>query len=337
MKTETGTISNIRRLDVNRDLLSVADLIEMCFSTHLDEDGRRYINQIRKSARNRRYLYWIRAASERVSVPLFGYVWEEDGKVVGNLSLVPYSREGKWVYLIANVVVHPEYRRHGIARQLTLRALEHVRQRKAAAVWLHVREGNMVAINLYRSLGFYERTRRTQWMAKRLNAPPASLPLHITVAGRRRQCWEWHRTWLCKAYPTSVAWYLSFDSKRFKPSIQEGLKRIIIGGTMRHWVAYDSGELIGVVTWETSRRSADPLWLATMPEREDQVIRTLLPHACWHSGNRRKFIINYPAGRGKEAFKAVNFSVHNTLVWMEMSLGEKNQGDGTSVSIDKRT
>lgn len=37
--------SNLRSFDMRRDLLAVADLVELCFKDSLDADGRMYIRQ----------------------------------------------------------------------------------------------------------------------------------------------------------------------------------------------------------------------------------------------------------------------------------------------------
>ncbi len=152
------THSHIRKVNVRQDLLAVADLIEVCFSSTLDEDGRDYLRHLRWAARDFNYLSWLQGAAERIAAPLYGFVWEENGRIVGNLSLIPFVRRGHFVYLIANVAVHPDYRRNGIAHQLTQTALDYVRRRGVSSVWLQVRDDNPVAYHLYLSLGFIERS-----------------------------------------------------------------------------------------------------------------------------------------------------------------------------------
>jgi ribosomal protein S18 acetylase RimI-like enzyme len=56
---------------------------------------------------------------------------------------------------IKRVVVHPQYRKHGLARHLMHYIIAFARtERHLAAVDLHVWEGNIPAIRLYESLGF---------------------------------------------------------------------------------------------------------------------------------------------------------------------------------------
>ena len=56
---------------------------------------------------------------------------------------------------IKRVVVHPQYRKHGLARHLMLYIIAFARaEQHIAAIDLHVWEGNIPAIRLYESLGF---------------------------------------------------------------------------------------------------------------------------------------------------------------------------------------
>jgi hypothetical protein len=93
MATLTNLLSSssaqgqLRPFDVRRDLAAVADLVEQCFADTLDPDGERYLEQMRAASRNPGFIHFAAAASEWSSVPLTGYVWEEDGKVVGNLPI----------------------------------------------------------------------------------------------------------------------------------------------------------------------------------------------------------------------------------------------------------
>jgi hypothetical protein len=87
----TPPLRHLRPFDVGKDLNSVADLVETCFAETLDEDGRRYVEQMRSAARNPRYLRWATTVADHVSMPLNGYIWEENGALVGNLSLIPFK------------------------------------------------------------------------------------------------------------------------------------------------------------------------------------------------------------------------------------------------------
>lgn len=310
MLTKTTRSSHLRFLQPHMDLHRVADLVELCFADNMDEDGRIYIRQMRRIANEARYL-------RITSVRLEGLVWEEAGKIVGNLTLIPFSKDRSSVYLIANVAVHPEYRRQGIARQLTVAALDYARERGAAACWLQVRDDNPGAIQLYESTGFTERARRTSWQWKPHMGVPPDLDAEVSVTRRHSGDWVRQLDWLLRIYPREVRWNLSFDPHRLNPNVWNQLLGFLRSDRMMHCAARKNGELIGIVTREPTRTFADSLWVATHPSHEDLAIRVLLPHARRKSSPTRALLINYPAGHAVESFYRAGFMPHNTLIWME--------------------
>jgi ribosomal protein S18 acetylase RimI-like enzyme len=189
--------SQLRPFDVSKDLNAVADLVETCFADTLDEDGRRYLDNMHAAARNPGYLRWALSVADNTPMPFSGYVWEENGYLAGNLSLIPYKYQGKRCYLIANVAVDPAYRRRGIAGALTAAAIDHARARGAAEIWLHVREENIAAQNLYRSIGFKEQARRTTWEIKprSLVQPIPAGPPGIDITHPDQDDWDQYRRW----------------------------------------------------------------------------------------------------------------------------------------------
>ena len=316
-----ATTSHIRKVNVRRDLQEIADLIELCFAATLDDDGRDYLRHLRTAARDMAYLSWLQSAAERIATPLYGYVWEEDNRIIGNLSLVPMTRFGRITYLIANVAVHPQYRRRGIGRQLTQTAIDHLRRRGIESAWLQVRDDNPVAVHLYQSLGFQERARRTTWQS---SASPAQTHLRaegVTVHKRKLQDWGQQSALLQQIYPPEVAWNLPIKFSRLSPSPLNQVLRWLQNEPQQSWTARSGETPIGYLTWEPSRSSSDCLWLAAEPQHDEAAILSLLPHARRVLSRRgRPLSVNYPAGRGSEAFLRAGFAHHQTLIWMEVPL-----------------
>src|SRR5215208_8431663 len=87
--------ANIRPLNVLRDLSAVADLIELCFSSTMDNDGQRYLSDMRRASHDDSFLSWASHMTETASMPLMGYIWEQAGRIVGNASLIPFRDHGK--------------------------------------------------------------------------------------------------------------------------------------------------------------------------------------------------------------------------------------------------
>ncbi len=81
-----------------------------------------------------------------------GYVWEEDGQMVGFTNANRQGDTDTWY--IAAVGVRPGYRRRGIAQKLVEATNELIRERGGARALLDMTEGNIPAYKLYEKLGF---------------------------------------------------------------------------------------------------------------------------------------------------------------------------------------
>ncbi len=309
--------TQIQKLDVNRELDEVADLIELCFGSQMDADGWRYLRNIRRAANDRELIRWIPGCGEHVSYPLFGYVWKEDDKIIGNLSLIPIYRENEWRYLIANVAVHPLHRRRGIGKQLTIRALRHIREHNVASAWLQVRDNNPGAIQLYKSLGFVERARRTTWVQEIAPKRSTEMPENVQITARLNQDWEQQSAWLTATYPREVSWNLQFERDHFAPTMWKRFIRILNGEETRQWAARTGQELLGVGIWEPTNIHSDTIWIAANPLREEKAVLALLTRAREQTGIMRPLSVNYPAGKAEEAFQKAGYDPLNTLIWME--------------------
>ena len=316
--TITVSTTHIRPLDIRRDLLAVADLIDVCFAATMDPEGREYIQHIRRVATDPTYMRWMPGAAEKVSVPMHGYVWVEDSRLVGNLTLVPFFRQGKWLYMIANVAVHPDYRQRGIGHLLTEKALQHIHDHGASSAWLQVRDDNPVAHNLYLKLGFRERAWRTTWQGYPGLMPIDKIPAEMSVTAVANRDWPQFRTWLQATYPPEVAWNLPFNISHLTPTFWNSLLRTLNGTIVETWGAYQYDQLVGGISWEPSPMRQDVLWVAVDPVWEDKAIQGLLPVVLNSLHNGHSIVINYPAGHADKAFQEAGFTKHNTLVWMEV-------------------
>ncbi len=320
----------LRPFDVGRDLNAVADLIEQCFANTLDADGQRYLRQMRAAAKSPGLLRLADSFSGVFTLPLSGYVWEEEGRLVGNLSLIPFYHRGRRIFLIANVAVHPDYRRRGIARTLTRTALSYVeRQRRVSAVWLQVRDDNQPALHLYHSLGFLERARRTTWQLG-----PDRQPVHpiqeVAVHPRRPGQWTAQRAWLERLYPGELAWNLSLNLNALRPGLPGLLFRLLTGMHVRNWTATMAGRPVGFLSWEVSLRPPDHLWLAAPPAGDRLAARALFG-ALLKAFPRRQMVLDYPADQAVDELVAVGFAPAQTLIWMERRQHSRPQ-PGTPVS-----
>jgi ribosomal protein S18 acetylase RimI-like enzyme len=316
--------NQLRPFDVRNDLDAVANLVETCFADTLDEDGRRYVNHMHAASRNPGYLRWAMAVAENAPMPFSGFVWEENGYLAGNLSLIPYKYRGKRCYLISNVAVDPAYRRRGIARSLTNAAIEHARKRGIDEIWLHVRSENEGALNLYQSLGFTEQAQRTTWEIKPRSGLKAASQSNtdssnIRITRPQLRFWDQYRRWLLTVYPPEFTWHQSFHITALRPGLLGSLYRFFTASQVKQWAAELGGQHIGLLTWQPHNRHADHLWLASTPPDEGRVIAALMPHIRRQLANRRRILLDYPAGRGILPLHDAGFRIQQNLIWMRLS------------------
>jgi ribosomal protein S18 acetylase RimI-like enzyme len=83
---------------------------------------------------------------------LLGFLWEEDRKPVGLVTIARRGNTDTW--LVGNVAVLPDFRRRGIARKLVNTGLNFIREQGGTLAVLDVIDGNLPAYQLYKSLGF---------------------------------------------------------------------------------------------------------------------------------------------------------------------------------------
>ena len=315
----------IRPLNVLRDLSAVADLIELCFSSTMDNDGQRYLTDMRRASRDTKFLNWASHMAETASMPMTGFVWEQDGRLVGNASVIPFRDHGKRVYLIANVATHPDYRRQGIGRALTERAMLLARAKGAAAIWLHVREDNPGAIRIYESLGFQEIARRTAWYAGPERALTES-EIGITIVLRHPRFWPLQLNWLRQIYPENLTWYHSWNLNAMRPGFWNSLYLFFIDFQIKQWAAVRGDELLATLTWMPQGGRSESLYAAVPILALDGVnggetlyheaLTQLLSHAQHTLGHYGRLTLDFPAGEMTEAIRAAGFIPRRTLLWM---------------------
>lgn len=143
----------IRPFDIGRDLRAVSSLIADAFADELDEQGEAALRELRILG----YMSGLvrilsRSAGEFQNV-FSGFVWVEDKRVVGNVTVQRASSgSGRWH--IANVAVSPAWRGRGISRALMEHALEYIRDMGGSWALLQVRGENTIARGLYERLHF---------------------------------------------------------------------------------------------------------------------------------------------------------------------------------------
>jgi RimJ/RimL family protein N-acetyltransferase len=160
----------LRPVNLSSDLGQVADLIELCFGSTMDAAGRAAVEEMRWVAGFRPALWVMRWVDQMTRGVMQGFVWEEDGHIVGNVSLYP-SGYNSYVWIIANVAVHPDYRGRGYAIALCRAALERIQAWRGSTAILQVDADNPAAIHVYEKLRFRRERVFTRWVWT-LGSPP---------------------------------------------------------------------------------------------------------------------------------------------------------------------
>lgn len=147
--------SGIRPFDIGRDLRPVAELIADAFTNELDPRGLAALREMRIMSHLSGLLKLLSRSTGDLDDVFTGYVWVEEGHIVGNITVQRADKYGnRWQ--IANVAVAPAYRGRGIARRLLDEALRHVQAADGRWAVLQVYDHNAVARNLYARAGFEE-------------------------------------------------------------------------------------------------------------------------------------------------------------------------------------
>lgn len=145
--------SGIRPFDLTRDLRPVATLISNAFAHELDNRGTAILREMRFMSYLANIMRFFNGDSINYDDVFSGFVWVENGKVVGNVTVQRADNSGKR-WQIANVAVDKKFRGRGIASRLIAQAIAHIRKSQGSWAVLQVYENNTVARSLYENLGF---------------------------------------------------------------------------------------------------------------------------------------------------------------------------------------
>ena len=181
-------VEGLRPVRLSSDLVELADLIELVFNPGMDQAGREAVREMRLLGRSG--LGGLPGMSDLVQGMGLGYVWETQGRLVGNISLFASNKPRPDTWLIANVGVHPDFRRRGIGDQLVQAGLAQIRRRGGRLALLQVDGDNEAARRLYARHGFSDERAWTHW---RRDASIRSLPAGSADAPRisRPRRGEW--------------------------------------------------------------------------------------------------------------------------------------------------
>jgi len=232
-----------------------------------------------------------------------GFVWEESGRIVGNVTLLESQLIGR--YLIANVAVHPDYQRRGVARSLMQEAFNYIVQNRGHKILLQVERDNLAAINLYNSLGFVAIGTMNQW-----HVAPSRLkiekPVGPAISGvRQLERHDWQEAFQLdrKVVQPDLNWPVPPGPDLFKTGIWRRLTDFLNGQRVNCWVVDNqsggSGKqcILGLVTLFSSWGRPHQIRLRVDSAWQDQIEVGLLYNALAKVKKLRSgsAIISHPA------------------------------------------
>ena len=310
----------VRPINLRRDTHQVLQLLDVAFGSELDAENRRSLQRSLIMASQP----WFQPLVFPPGMALPGFIWEEDGLIVGNVSIMQSQEPGR--YIIANVAVHPDWRRRGIARQLMQTALSHLVGRRAHTVMLQVKQHNQAAKELYLRLGFSEIGALTSWSG----TPPyiRNLPLYEggpAIRSLRQREWRAAYALDIASMPADLNWPDPLRSDTYKTGLWASLKNFANGRQAEHWVTSNSADrLTGLASIFSEWQRPHTVTLRIHPDSCGQLERYLLAKVLRRLDYlpQRQVRLDHPANDAlmNQLLHEAHFRPQRTLIVMRLDL-----------------
>jgi ribosomal protein S18 acetylase RimI-like enzyme len=319
--------AGLHSFDPRHHMRGVAELVGSVFADEMDARGRSMMREMQLIGRFSPILGSV------LSLGLFedfvsGYVWIEEGKVVGNVTLQCVDPVGsRW--RISNVAVAPEYRGNSIARRLMLATVREVAEQGGSWIVLQVRTDNPAAYGLYQRLGFTDVCRDGIWRLPVQPVPAHDGPGKGGLERLSPTAWQ-PRFRLAQATRTELAnWLSSIQAADYRVDWSDWLAEVL-GKAMGlrevvRWGAFEHGELLGMVeSWASGTQSPHRLRFAVSPAARGKLEAALIaqglqslaavpqrPVMVEHSGDHSEGVV---------ALEAAGFRPQRVLLTMRRAI-----------------
>ncbi|MCB9077635.1 MAG: GNAT family N-acetyltransferase [Anaerolineaceae bacterium] len=321
----------LRSMDPMKDLRGVADLIEEAFAQDLDRSGQNALQELRWLSRLKPILWWMTYINPEHTDFLSGFVWEEDGKIVGNIT-VNRTRISSRKWLISNLAVSKKYRGRGIARSLMDAGLELVREYNGSSVALQVRADNEPAKQLYQSLHFKEISGTTYLWAEHVPLVEITpIPQNLILRVRNASMYDTREayTLASAATPPLAQKEWPLRQSQFKltggESLNEFFRNFLGLGSPVHWVVEDGQRFVAMINVRPgSWRSPHHIELIVHPDWHGYLEKPLISRALVYlrTWRNRPLSIKHSANHTQaiEVYKTYGLLEKQTLIWMKLDL-----------------
>ncbi len=314
-----------RPINMNTDIPGILKLLELVFGASLDAEGRKMFAGNAAALESPAILWRLSPAAAKLSL---GFVWEENGRIVGNVTVLTTEMPGR--YLVVNVAVHPEFRRRGIARLLMQQVENLVRQRHGNQILLQVVKQNHPAIELYNVLNYTTIGSMTHWAASvsRLRR----LELNLDTVGppiRELKRPEWKTAYALdqQALHADLHWPEQLKQDAYKNGIWVRVMNFLNGRHSETWVATTGKiELVGLASLASEWGRAYKASLRVHPSWQGRLERPLLAKLIRRLQYlpRRNVQIDHPDDDElvNALLQEANFQPRRTLTHMRLNLKE---------------
>ncbi len=327
--SQRKAFSGLRPVDPSRDMGQVAALMEEAFADSLTRQSREALREMKITSCFGPFLWLLDRTSPGFHETFRGFVWVEEGRVVGNVNvgrLSPYSL--RW--LISNVAVRPDYQGQGIAHHLVQAAIDLARESGGKWVILQVHTDNAPARRLYQHLGFEQIAAVTELHLERVR-PIASTE---SPGLRERRHSEWRKEYELALATTSKGdeWLNPVRLHDFMVGPDERFSKWLsnlMAGRREHRLAVEEGDrFIATLTVQASRwRGEHRLKLVIHPDYRGQLEEMLVTKALSILGSypERGVAVSHPAEHQEaiEALRLCGFTEKRTLAQMRLALTRK--------------
>jgi len=258
---------------------------------------------------------------------MLGYVWEDSGRIVGNVTLgLSDPQHGTW--LLSNVGVHPQFRRRGIARALVETAVNQSRSHGGRYLTLQVHSDNIEARGLYESLGFDTLERTCEFVGLSGVAAPAPARGWHLQAPQREQ-WAAIRAMTTAHLPRALAGYkhclAGYFHVPYHPGVLGEIADLLSGVRLANWCLLRDGAVGGGmlvqahVSWGTHRVA-----IHVVPDArgavEEMLVRQAMAYVQRYASRRTQFIAAAEHVELADALRRYDFREGRTLDLMALKL-----------------
>ena len=323
-------VDGLRPVNLRSDLRPIADLIELVFADSMDSSGRSAIREMRYLSHLGYGLHLIARMNDLALGISLGFVYVCDGKLVGNVSVYPagYPKSLGETWILANVAVHPDYQRRGIAHDLVAASLEMIRKRAGARVILQVNCDNIAAQRLYEKLGFIHERAWRLWRRSGFLRSPISADSGPRVSHRRGGEWKAELALAQAARPNALGglgWLKPVHQAAFAAPIWKRLFNLLSLSAVERLVIRDeTAREILASCWLESAMSFSSVrgWLFASPQVDARLyMETLISYVL---SRHERATIQFEHPRDDEIvndlLKGHQFTVKRDLCHMRLDL-----------------